>query len=149
MPERRGRNSTFRERLALAPRRERVPQHLKSMPNQTQPNNEAGAVVQERLVRRLGSFRVSEELLRSHTAEVMKVMAECVVIRCELRYETMTFEYVAISPHFEEVPEWQIPPQYEARMEVVKTGTDEEPKWESRFMGFFPTNSHTHPPKVG
>lgn len=102
---------------------------------------EAGEGCQKRLVRRLGSFRVSEELLKCHTAEVMKVMAECVVIRCELRYETMTFEYVAISPHFEEVPEWKIPPQYEAQMEVVKTGTDEEPKWESRFMGFFPTNA--------
>lgn len=71
----------------------------------------------------------------------MKVMAECLVIRCELRYETMTFEYVAISPHFEIVPEWSMPPKYEARMEVVKVGTDDDPKWESRFIGFFPTNT--------
>ena len=70
----------------------------------------------------------------------MKVMAECLVVRCELRYETMTFDYVAISPHFDEVPEWMQAPEYEALMESVNTGTDEEPKYEARFKGFSPTN---------
>jgi hypothetical protein len=38
------------QRLALAPRRERGPQHQQSMQNQPNTNNEAGAVAQERLV---------------------------------------------------------------------------------------------------
>jgi hypothetical protein len=103
-------------------------------------NTKAGSDYQERLVRRLGRFRVSEHLVKTHPQEVMKVMAECLVVHCELRYET--FDYVAISPHFDVVPEWMQAPEYEALMEVVKTGTDKEPKWESRFMGFFPTNAN-------
>src|SRR5690606_18135580 len=39
------------ERLALAPRRECGPQHQKSMKPETESDNTAGAVAQERLVR--------------------------------------------------------------------------------------------------
>jgi hypothetical protein len=38
------------------------------------------------------------------------------------------------------VPEWMQAPDYEALMESVNTGTDEEPKYEARFKGFSPTN---------
>jgi hypothetical protein len=90
--------------------------------------------------RRIGLFRVSEEMVRHHAREVMKVMAECVVVRCELRYDTMTFDYVAISPHFAEVKEGQYPPKYEIRMEQVNMGTGEDPQYVSRFLGFFPVD---------
>ena len=122
--------------------------HAKSM--KQEPNSEAAEPVQTKeipavdlpqLVRRLGRFRVSEHLVKTHPQEVMKVMAECLVVRCELRYETMTFDYVAISPHFDVVPEWMQAPVYEALMESVNTGTDESPKYEARFKGFSPTNN--------
>lgn len=90
------------------------------------------------LVRRLGRFSVPESFVRSHPEVIMKVMAECVVIRCELRYDIMTFEYAAISPHFAEVPEYLTPPAYVARIESVRTGTDDDPQYDSIFLGFFP-----------
>ena len=117
---------------------------MKPEPNpeaaETAQTTDRPAVVHERLVRRLGRFRISEHAVKNHPEDVMKIMGECLVIRCEMRYDTMTFDYAAISPRFDEVPEWQTPPEYEAMMERVNTGTDDEPKWETQFKGFFPTN---------
>ena len=110
---------------------------------ETVQNKEIPAVDLPQLVRRLGRFRVSEHLVKTRPEEVMKVMAECLVVRCELRYETMTFDYVAISRHFEEVPDYQISPTYEALLERINTGTDEEPIWETRLQGF---QKVTNPP---
>lgn len=109
--------------------------------SESESNKKAGMCRQPRLVRRLGRFQVSEHFVKTHPEEVMKVMAECLIVRCELRYETMTFDYVAISPHFKEIPEGSRVPEYVPRMESVRVGTDEEPEYETRFMGFFPTNS--------
>lgn len=92
------------------------------------------------LVRRLGRFRVSQELVKSHPDGVMKALAECLIVRCEMRYSTMTFDYEAISPHFAECPDWCEPPEYEAIMETVNMGTDEEPVWEARLKEFRPAN---------
>lgn len=98
------------------------------------------------LFRRLGRFQVSQELVKSHPVGVMKALAECLIVRCEMRYATMTFHYEAISPHFAECSEWCEPPEYEAIMETVNTGTDEEPVWEARLKEFRPATDQAQPP---
>lgn len=116
---------------------------------ETELKQEAGEGYEERLIRRLGRFRVSEHAVKNHPEDVMQIMRECLVIRCEMRYDTMTFDYAAISPRFDEVPEWQTPPEYEAMMERVNTGTDDEPKWQTKFKGFFPTNATVQAIRTG
>lgn len=92
------------------------------------------------LVHRRGKFVISEVQLRRNATDFMKVMAECVVVRCELKFDTMSFEYDAISPHFEIVPEWQSAPEYGVVMERVRVGTDDSEQFETRFKGFIPSD---------
>lgn len=81
---------------ALVPRR--GPQHQKSIPNQTQPNNEAGVVVQERLVRP-DAFRVKcsphwspREMEVIEELAIAKGIEPCQVVRCALRLYQMEHE---------------------------------------------------------
>jgi hypothetical protein len=83
------------------------------------------------LVRRLGRFRISERTVNLFPGVVALVMAECVIVRCELRYDCMSFEYVAVSPHFEVCGDCE-PPDYEVCM-VKVTGDGGS---EARFEGF-------------
>lgn len=66
---------------------------------------------------------------------VALVMAECVIVRCELRYDCMSFEYVAVSPHFEVCSDFEAP-NYEACLVKVTEGGGSE----IRFEGFRPVN---------
>lgn len=109
--------------------------------NDPNPTTPLSGVDPHSLVRRLGRFRVSQELVMTHPDGVMKALAECLIVRCEMRYATMTFDYEAMSPHFAECHEWCVPPEYEAIMETVNTGTDEDPVWEVRLKGFRPANA--------
>lgn len=93
---------------------------------------------QKNAMRRLGSFQVDERILVIYPEEFQKIMAECLVTRCEFRYDTRAFHYTAISKHFAEVPQGAMPPDYHVQMETIRTGTDERPQSETKFRGFVP-----------
>lgn len=87
--------------------------------------------------RRIGQFRISEHFVKEYPEDVLKCLSECLVIRCEMRWDTLTFDYVALSAHFDAVPEWMIPPTYQALLEKINiSGEGEEPRYETIFKGF-------------
>ena len=67
--------------------------------------------------RRLGNFRIAEYLVCTDLEPVLQALAGCFVIRCELRYDTISFHYTAYHPDFEPVSPGIDPPSYEAVME--------------------------------
>ncbi len=93
------------------------------------------------MTRRIGRFALAEKLVSIQPEWAMTILAECVVVRCEFRYDTMIFDYVAISPHFEEVPEGCLPPLYVAQMESINSGTEESPIIQHRFKAFEPVEN--------
>lgn len=65
------------------------------------------------LQRRIGKFSIRRSFLYDHPEKVMLLMQRVIVVRCELLHLGDMFEYVAISPDFESVPEGQVPPEYD------------------------------------
>lgn len=54
--------------------------------------------------RRIGRFTIAAPLIDTDCDQIMtEVMGACVVVRCEMLYAQGAFEYVAISPRFDEV----------------------------------------------
>lgn len=90
---------------------------------------------QHPITRRIGKFRLSDDFVKRFPEDVMKIMAEVVVVRCEFVWADMTFYYIAFSRHFEDSYEFE-PFEYQATMEQINTGTEEEPVLESRFVEF-------------
>lgn len=66
----------------------------------------------------------------------MKVLSECIVVRCEMDWLSEEFKYSAMSPHFEKVDNYTEAPDYYALLEKVDTGTEEQPSFEIRFKEF-------------
>lgn len=94
------------------------------------------------LLNRRGRFAISETFVRENPEAVMEVMGQCVVVRCQMRYERTDFEYFAVSPQFEVTDGCMAPPEYKAQFELVNVGTKEAPVTEAKFIGFVPaTNS--------
>lgn len=63
--------------------------------------------------RQSGKFDITEDVLLENPGVMSTVLATVIVVRCEFMYATKTFEYTAISPDFEEVPEGEEPPYYD------------------------------------
>lgn len=72
------------------------------------------------LTRRIGRFSISEDMLRDNPDAVLAVMAKCVILRCEHRYDTQSFDYAAMSYEFDEVDRFCVPPEYTALVELVR-----------------------------
>ena len=68
----------------------------------------------------------------------MEVMGQCVILRCEMRYDRMQFEYSAVSPQFNVVVDCVVAPEYGAQFESVNVGTEEAPVMRAEFIGFVP-----------
>ncbi len=64
------------------------------------------------LKQRVGNFRVRRTLIEQAFDEFMKIMGQMIIVRAELVYDRDAFEYTAISPLFEIVPESETPPEY-------------------------------------
>ena len=62
--------------------------------------------------RRIGSFEISQDALLNLPEDAFMMMEDVLVVRCEMMYLRRVFEYHAISPHFDLVPEGEIPPKY-------------------------------------
>ena len=84
--------------------------------------------------RRIGRFRIPQSMLEEYPDVMMLALSQCIVVRCELSYETMSFEYVAISPHFDEVLDWTRAPEYSVIVDTIMVGGSD--KVETRFKGF-------------
>jgi hypothetical protein len=86
---------------------------------------------------RIGRFFISQSIVEDYPEEVLKVLSQCLVVRCELKFEMLSFEYVALSHLFEESPNWLNAPEYNACFERVDVASEgEEPIWETQFKGF-------------
>lgn len=60
----------------------------------------------------LGKFRIHRDLILKDKLSALRVMAKCIVVRCEFLYHNNSFEYVALSEDFAEVPEVGFLPTY-------------------------------------
>lgn len=65
------------------------------------------------MVRRIGVFTMSRQLVERDQETARAVMGRCIVVRCEMMYSRDALEYMALSPDFDEVPEGMIVPQYD------------------------------------
>lgn len=63
--------------------------------------------------RRFGVFLITDILVRQQPKAVMKVMSQCIILRCEYLWDLAAFEYKAISPGFSVVPEGCLIPRYQ------------------------------------
>lgn len=76
---------------------------------------------------RIGRFGISLTLAEREQELARAIMGKCIIVRCEMMYETNRLEYVAISDEFDEVPQGAMAPEYEvhiseggARIEFVR-----------------------------
>lgn len=60
----------------------------------------------------IGKFHIHRDMILRDESVVLRVMAKCIVVRCELLYHNESFEYVALSEEFAEVPEAGAIPTY-------------------------------------
>lgn len=65
--------------------------------------------------KRLGKFRVHRELLENWR-QMIAVMCDLVVVRCEMNHATDTMDYIAFSDHFDEVQCGLEAPEYVAEI---------------------------------
>ena len=59
-----------------------------------------------------GTFRISEFLGKSQIAEVMAVLSQVAVVRCEHLFYERVFQYAGYSEHFRPVADGEIVPEY-------------------------------------
>jgi len=62
--------------------------------------------------RRIGRFRITEAIIDANPKAVRKLMGGVIVVRAEFMYGSI-FEYIAISPEFDEIAEGLIAPEYD------------------------------------
>lgn len=64
--------------------------------------------------RRIGKFEATRELISDDwdTPAVRLLMSMIVVVKCEFDYATQCFQYTAMSPHFDELPDHCEVPEY-------------------------------------
>lgn len=63
-------------------------------------------------LRRIGTFRISADLIDEQPAQLRAVFACMIVVRAEMSYATRTIDYAALSPLFEEIEFGSEPPDY-------------------------------------
>ena len=63
--------------------------------------------------RRIGRFAVDARLLDGSMSIMRRVMAQIVVVRCEMMWERNVFDYTALCDDFEPVAEGSIIPLYD------------------------------------
>lgn len=88
---------------------------------------------------RIGKFVINHQFIISCEETARAIMGRVIVVRCEMMYAYAAFEYMAISPDFDEVPDGTIIPKYDViisdggqsiefkRSNAVLTGTAEAP----------------------
>ena len=62
---------------------------------------------------RCGMFVISNEVIENYSdAELKKIFADLVIVKCEHDYASFGFNYTAFSKHFKELQEYEIIPVY-------------------------------------
>lgn len=84
------------------------------MPLQPSAISDQTSGPEDPLVRRLGRFRVSRWLLRTRPSMFHAIFAQVVIVDVSAKWEPDCVEYLALSAHFETLPEGTRPPLYEA-----------------------------------
>ena len=64
------------------------------------------------LRRRIGHFKIAAEMLEDNAAAVLAIMGECIVTRCEHRWDVAIFDYTAVSWQFHELVKGGLAPEY-------------------------------------
>lgn len=86
------------------------------------------------IINRIGRFEIPSEIIRKWPEAILKTfLSECIVVRCEMRYETMSLHYTAMCRHFDVWPNECVPPRYRIHLQEVDIGTEDEPKYETQF----------------
>jgi len=75
------------------------------------------------LTRRIGVFSLDLRLVDQMHHSVMLVMAECAIVRAEIRWDTMRVWYMAISHQFRPIPEGYIAHEYTWNVSIDRFGT--------------------------
>jgi len=70
--------------------------------------------------RRFGSFRIQFDKIENDEKYLYHLMGEVIIIRAEALLHNSTVEYIAISPHFDELEEGTVIPEYKAIMHSEK-----------------------------
>lgn len=90
----------------------RKPKNMSEETNIQKPTGDE-SVRRTGMVRRLGRFRVSVEMMDDWPA-LLIAMGQVVVVRAEAQYDSRTIDYVAYSHHFDVVADGVEPPEYTA-----------------------------------
>lgn len=83
----------------------------------------------ERKERKIGKFYIPNYVLETDRELVRQVLSGIIVVRAEQRYDYDAIEYIGFADCFVDVPEGQLPPEWEARFEVNEEGS-------ARFAGW-------------
>ncbi len=75
------------------------------------------------LFSRVGKFTLSTRLIEQRPDDIMKALSTVIVTRCECVYHSAAFEYIALSRHFDKVPEGETVPEY--TIEIEEGGNSE------------------------
>ena len=64
------------------------------------------------LSRRIGRFFLPESVMQADWKSMLDIFSTVVVVRCEQLWAYNGFDYTAVSPHFDEIPYGEVPPEY-------------------------------------
>ncbi len=113
--------------ISVAPSRPMAIESQAAVVESVSAESDAAAVVQfhDGFRRRLGRFRISDQILRhGNPADLLAVMATCVVIRTEHLFWSDVTEYTAWSPNFDIAESDGCEyPRYEAMISLHADGT--------------------------
>jgi len=59
-----------------------------------------------------GVFRIQDDLCKSQIAEILAVLSQVAVVRCEHLFYENVFQYTGFSEHFRPVSDGEIVPEY-------------------------------------
>lgn len=63
-------------------------------------------------LQRLGEFSIDVALIDNQPATVIEILAGCLIVRAELRYDRRAIQYIAMHADFEASPPGQSVPSY-------------------------------------
>lgn len=71
--------------------------------------------------KRIGAFRIGRDLVDEKPEWARAILADMIVVRCELSYASDAFEYFALSNSFDEIEPGLPAPSYECSVKEVWT----------------------------
>lgn len=74
---------------------------------------------------RVGRFQIGLDVINDAPEIVTRIMGETIIIRAEMVLALNAIEYHAICEHFEELPDWLMPPEYD----VIYDGETDKITW--------------------